>query len=275
VNSDEQATIHIGEQRPIIRSEIDNSGDTPTISYELDGDYGDEEITEVDLGMGDGPKMERTYTTNKGYLDLGTKLTVLPSVKTEEEVYLRVVPELMSVRAENNFVTASEGLSAIVSYPTLFRTYVRSQFTLKSGQTVAIGGLVSEDERVEENGIPLLKDIPWIGKWLFTYENTNVTRSETIIFITVKVVSGKELQTVAGVPVRAGLAQEEIDRIHEEDADGAEYNEDRAREALEAAKDAEDKKFENRVNKGIKRLFGLEKEDTADSLKPPESYLEE
>lgn len=279
-NSDEQATIHIGEQRPIIKSTIETGEGNNTIAYELDGDYGDEEISEVDLGGQDGPTQQRSYTTNKGYLDLGTKLTVLPSVKTEEEVYLRVVPELLSVRAENNFVISGGGdtgdtVTGVVSYPTLFRTYVRSQFTLKSGQTVAIGGLVSEDERKEVNGIPLLNRIPWLGKWLFSYESTSVVRSETIIFITVKVISGKELQTVAGVPIRSKSVQEEIDRIHEEDADGAEYNEDKAREALEAAEAAEDVRLENRVNNTVKRFFGFGKEEEVDAMEPPESYLEE
>lgn len=271
-NSDEQAFIHIGPQVPIIKSTTDGTGDTATRTYELDGDYGDEEIAEVDLGADAGtPKQKRSYTTNKGYLDLGTKLTVLPSVKTEEEVYLRVMPELVR-KTKDIELTSGDNT---VSYPEIFRTYVRTQFTLKSGQTVAIGGLIDESDREGESGIPLLKDIPWLGKYLFSYKTSSKQRSETVIFLTVKVIAGKELQTSAGVPVRSQGLQDEIDRIHQEDAYGAEYNEDKAREALEAAKAAEKAKVETRVNDAVKNFFGFGETEKADPLATPESYLKE
>ncbi len=270
-NSDEQAFIHIGPQQPIVKRTV-GSGDNASTAFELDGDYGAEEVTEIDLGSDSGtPRQKRSYTTNKGYLDLGTKLTVLPSVKTEEEVYLRVMPELVRKISDETFGAGTPGE---VKYPNLFRTYIRTQFTLKSGQTVAIGGLIDEDEREGENGIPLLKDIPWLGKRLFSYQTKNVARTETLIFLTVKVVSGKELQTTSGVPIRSTTMQADINRIQAEDADGAEYNATKAQAQMEISQAVEAAKLENRVNNRLKRMFGLAPEEQLDPLTEPESYLD-
>ena len=72
-------------------------------------------------------------------MDLGTMLTVAPSVKTAEEVYIKVVPILTN---EIDTLTAADGNV----YPIIFTTLVQTEFTLKSGSTIAIGGLVKENE---------------------------------------------------------------------------------------------------------------------------------
>jgi type II secretory pathway component GspD/PulD (secretin) len=218
VNSDEQATIHIGEQQPILRSELETTDGGDAIqTFELDPDYGGEIVEEIALGEG-AVSAGRVYTTNKGYLDLGTKLTVLPSVKTEEEVYIRVAPELMSQIGE---VIAGQQI-----FPVLFRTYVRTQFTVRSGQTIAIGGLVSERESKQQRKVPLVGDIPGLGR-LFRYEQVENSRSETIVFLTVKVIAGKDITAPMGIPIRATGIQSELERIEQEDAAGAVYSPDR------------------------------------------------
>ena len=267
VNSDEQAFIHIGEQRPIIKFTKESTTAGILTTGELDGDYGGQTVNEADLGGPNNQTSSRSYTTNKGYLDLGTKLTVLPSVKTEEEVYLKVAPEMVDSIGSQS---AGDGNS----YPVLFRTYVRSQFTIKSGQTIAIGGLVREENLDETNGVPLLNKIPFVGSRLFSYENTNKQRTETIIFLTVKVISGKELTTTSGVPINTKLIQEHLNTIHAQDANGAEYDEVKAQKDLAAKKAAE---AEAAIRKNpLKRLFGMDKEEkSTDPMQEPDSYLEE
>lgn len=245
VNSDEQATIHIGRQTPILKSSVESTTTGPIRTYELDPDFGGETVEEVILkeedrgakpAAGSAAGKMRKYTTPKGYLDLGTKLTVAPSVKTPEEIYVRVVPELTSVESYLDFGSGESR----VTYPVLFTTRVHTEFAIRSGQTIAIGGLVNEQTQKSESKVPVLGSIPFVGR-LFRYNTDKKVQSETIIFLTVKAVNSKDLTTVSAVPIRANLVQPEVDRIANEDSEGATYNEDRARVVLKA-KEAEQRK---------------------------------
>ena len=266
VSSDEQATIHIGEQRPIIQTDIEStSTGAAIVSYELDDDYGGEVVEELMLSPEAAQGRGRTYRVNKGYLDLGTKLTVLPSVKTEEEVYIRVVPELMSFIEDVSFpLQGGEGETiSTIDFPKLFRTYVRTQFTVKSGQTIAIGGLVSKRKTMDENKVPLLGDIPYFGR-AFRYNQESVTQSETIIFLTVKIMAGKELNVVSGIPIRSRGIQDEVETIQQEDARGAVYDPEYVRELidmLEGEPDAEE--AEERLRDELRSKKHGEEDDEA------------
>ena len=231
VNSDEQATIHIGEQTPIIKSTVESTeGGNPIRTFELDPDFGGETIEEIDLAPEEGEGRRgrmRKYTTPKGYLDLGTKLTVSPSVKTEEEIYIKVVPELISVI---DFESLGTGENRI-RYPVLFSTRVNTEFTIRSGQTIAIGGLVNEQTRNNETKVPLLGSVPALGR-LFRYNLEEKVQSETIIFLTVKSTPSEGMVTSTGIPSRSYLVQPKVERIEHEDSEGAEYSQERARERM-------------------------------------------
>lgn len=245
VTSEHQATIHIGPQTPIFKSSVDNNAGGSTRTYELDEAFGGETVEELELapqaGAGKGGRRGKMgkYTTPKGYLDLGTKLTVAPSVKSEEEIYIRVVPELISV---TSYESVGSGDSA-VRYPVLFTTRVNTEFSIHTGQTIAIGGLVNHRTKNAENVVPILGNIPGLGR-LFRYESKEKEEAETIIFLTVKIVPSDEMTTTGAVPTTAYLVQPEIERIQREDSEGAEYTPERAREKMrQAVEDAKQKKW--------------------------------
>lgn len=222
VSSEKQAMIHIGLQQPIIKSEVDNSGSSPTTKTSLDDNFGG--ASNAPVSLVDGSTIAGGYTAYSGYLDLGTKLTVAPSVKTDDEVYIKVVPELTSV---DGSIIAPDGNA----YPILFATRVFTEFTIKSGQTIAIGGLVNDNETTTTTKVPVLGDIPLLGR-LFRYDITGNDRSETIVFLTVKVVPSGKVNTSTAVPVRARFVQEELEKIEIEDAKGAVYDYKEGKKAL-------------------------------------------
>jgi type II secretory pathway component HofQ len=55
---------------------------------------------------------------------------------------------------------------------------------LENMQTVVFGGLTETLTSEKESGIPILKDIPWIGKWLFGSVEYDEQRSELLVFMT-------------------------------------------------------------------------------------------
>lgn len=69
---------------------------------------------------------------------------------------------------------------------------------MKDGETIAIGGLILEQDRKSVSGIPILKDIPIIGM-LFSRTDNRKERSEIVFFLTAKVVdNGNRTSTGAG-----------------------------------------------------------------------------
>ena len=59
-----------------------------------------------------------------------------------------------------------------------------SDVILENNQTVVFGGLTEKTVTESESGIPFLKDIPIIGKWLFGTVNQSESRTELLVFMT-------------------------------------------------------------------------------------------
>lgn len=69
------------------------------------------------------------------------------------------------------------------------KTSTKSMHTLvkiKDGDTIAVGGLITSNDNKSEKGIPLLRDLPLVGKF-FEYKSTIHKKTELVIFITPKI----------------------------------------------------------------------------------------
>lgn len=64
---------------------------------------------------------------------------------------------------------------------------VQTQITMMDGDTIAVGGLISEQVSNNSNGIPGLIRIPWLG-WLFGNKSISKQRNELIMFFTPHVI---------------------------------------------------------------------------------------
>ncbi|MCW5936929.1 MAG: hypothetical protein KIT11_06455 [Fimbriimonadaceae bacterium] len=62
---------------------------------------------------------------------------------------------------------------------------------MRSGETIALGGLIMDQDRKSVSGIPILKDIPIIGQ-LFSRRNDSKVRTEIVFFLTAMEVTGKD-----------------------------------------------------------------------------------
>ncbi|MBN1515052.1 tetratricopeptide repeat protein [Candidatus Sumerlaeota bacterium] len=59
---------------------------------------------------------------------------------------------------------------------------------VNNGQTIVLGGWVQEYNRALESGVPVLKDIPYIGSFLFGRSMKSLERTTLLIFLTAKLV---------------------------------------------------------------------------------------
>src|SRR5262245_23165372 len=102
----------------------------------------------------------------------GVILKVLPHVNQNGSITLEVDQEISNVANPNQQTLT----------PTISQRRVHSTVSITSGQTVLLGGLISERDTVTKSGLPILRDIKILGD-LLSDTNGTKTRSEIIIFI--------------------------------------------------------------------------------------------
>jgi type II secretory pathway component GspD/PulD (secretin) len=86
-----------------------------------------------------------------------------------------------------------------------------TEFNLASETTAVIGGLSRTVERQVDNGIPLLRDIPWIGPRLFGSKVRVKEQHEIVVFVTVGLVDPVHMRKDAGLPKNAVLGRQYVE----------------------------------------------------------------
>jgi general secretion pathway protein D len=107
------------------------------------------------------------------YQDTGVILEVTPHINRSGTVVLDVSQEVSSVAT-----TTSSGIDS----PTIQQRKISSIVTVQDGETVALGGLISDTTNRTGQGIPFLRDIPLLGN-LFGTEGNSKNRTELLVFL--------------------------------------------------------------------------------------------
>jgi len=128
-------------------------------------------------------------STNVEYRDVVLKLEVIPLVNSEKEITLQIALVSDSVGKS----TEIEGLGNI---PEINTRELLTTVTVPNNQTIVLGGLISTNDTESVTGIPLLSDIPGLGR-LFSTKTKGIDRDELMIFIQPSIVnSGSTLDYV-------------------------------------------------------------------------------
>jgi type IV pilus assembly protein PilQ len=109
---------------------------------------------------------------------IGVILRVTPHVNSDQTITMDIHPEVSELSSQ---ATVQGGV--IISL-----TAADTRVIVQDGETAVIGGLINEVETTNEQGLPVLKDVPVFGN-LFKYSNEVKKKRELIIFITPRVVS--------------------------------------------------------------------------------------
>ena len=113
--------------------------------------------------------------------DIGLVVKVTPRINPNGTVVLEIDEKFETQGADQNVPNESGGTDP---YATVTTRKMASEVTVENLQTIVLGGLVKKSKVNSESGIPILKDIPWIGKWLFGSVSQKEARSELLVFIT-------------------------------------------------------------------------------------------
>jgi type IV pilus assembly protein PilQ len=118
------------------------------------------------------------------YKDIGIILTVTPRVNRNDYVTLDVQPEASS---SSQNATLSSGGGNSVEIPIIQTRTAQTTVLIKSGNTLAIGGLMRVDVSDNYNKVPLMGDAPLLGP-LFRNKSLSKTKRDLLIFLTPTIV---------------------------------------------------------------------------------------
>jgi general secretion pathway protein D len=162
----QQAELQVGDQVPVITQSA------------------------VSVTNPDAPIVNQT-----AYRDTGVILSVTPHVRAGGIVEIDITQEVSSV-----VQTSSSGIDS----PTIRQRRITSTLLVPSGQSVALGGLIATTRTTNERGVPVLREIPGVGR-VFGSEGESVDRTELVILLKPTVITDPTQPTDAWLALPAAL----------------------------------------------------------------------
>jgi general secretion pathway protein D len=152
-----EASITVGEERPVVSSSINSGSGSST----------------------DGYSARATYE----YRNIGITLKVTPNINPQGFVVMEITQTADDVGGE---VTIDGN-----SVPVISKREISATVAVQDRSTIVLGGLIRKSTSRSANKIPLLGDIPLIG-WLFSTRNNSDDRSELVVLLTPYVLTNPE-----------------------------------------------------------------------------------
>ncbi len=113
------------------------------------------------------------------FRSVGIKLDIIPKINSDNFVNLKISQEISS---QGPFVGST---------PSFSTRLLNTEVVLKDNQVLIMGGLMRTDTIDSNEGIPILRKIPWLGK-LFSTDVDSTKKTELMIFITPHIISNAE-----------------------------------------------------------------------------------
>ena len=121
------------------------------------------------------------------YQDVVLKLEVIPLVNSENEITMQIA--LLNDEQNGNQIIEGAGTNGgNLTVPKISTREILTTATVPNNETIVLGGLIVGRDSQEKSGIPILSDIPYLGR-LFGSTTDSKTRSELMVFIQPSVVS--------------------------------------------------------------------------------------
>jgi general secretion pathway protein D len=154
----------------------------------------DNEEAEITVGK-NVPYVTRQDTTTTStinyssyeYKDVGISLKVTPQINKEGFVRMKLDQSVTKLDAQ----TQDVGTGLKILAPTTLKRTTKTTITVRSGDTVVIGGLIENYSSDGVYKVPLLGDIPLLG-WFFKYKSRVGDKTNLFIFITPRIIQKPE-----------------------------------------------------------------------------------
>lgn len=159
-----------------------------------------------------------SVTTTVEYRDVVLKLEVVPLINDNGEVNLTI--------AQVNDTVVGTQVVEPNEVPIIGTEQLVTSVTVPTGQTIVLGGLISEEKKKDTSGMPFISRVPVLGN-LFKDHDNSTTRKELIIFIQPVVVTddnrlkqasfNEDIRTRIGADAAEKFPQTPLPRVIEEE----------------------------------------------------------
>lgn len=123
------------------------------------------------------------------YTNLGTILTVTPRIAANDSIHLKVVPEVSNIdRIDTQTIAGLQNTANVYAI-----RKIETEVMIPSGNTLVMGGLISDTSNKAFKKVPILGDIPGLG-YFFRHENKSRSKANLIVFITPTIVQDYDFQ---------------------------------------------------------------------------------
>ena len=116
--------------------------------------------------------------------EFGNTLVVTPVINRDNFISMSVKPEISNKVGDQTFTFQG----ATVTSPIIDKRTLDSNVLIKSGDTLAIGGLLQDEVNKSTTKVPVLGDIPVIG-YAFQQHSNNRTKRNLLIFVTPTIIN--------------------------------------------------------------------------------------
>jgi len=133
--------------------------------------------------------------------NIGVTLSVTPTSFPDQRIDIKLDQEVKDFEGFINYGSPSRQGSAgsaivtdlttgILNQPVFNTRKLQTDLTVMNGQTVVMGGFIREDRQKVSDKIPLLGDLPYVGR-LFRSEVDKSVKKNLMLFLTARLINSK------------------------------------------------------------------------------------
>jgi len=194
------------------KATVDMTTKYPNVKISTKRTTGTSDSVDIASNLEAIPGEDKFMFAKEAFFSWGISLEVTPRISTNGLINVSIVPTISSLESwvETGTMDDSDIASGTVStkYPVIKVQRLISEFNLASGTTAVIGGLSITEEKQVDNGIALLRYIPWFGTRIFGSMSRVKEQKEIIVFVTVGLVDPHNIREDAGLPKNAVLGRQ-------------------------------------------------------------------
>ncbi|MBD1580971.1 secretin N-terminal domain-containing protein [Pseudoalteromonas sp. S16_S37] len=120
--------------------------------------------------------------TSVVYRETGIDLNVTPTVNAQGVILMEIEQEISN---------DASGDDSTQGQPTIFKRKIKTEVIAADGQTIMLGGLISQNNSITDTGVPFFSDLPIIGR-LFDGKKDTKSKTELVVMVTPRIVEASE-----------------------------------------------------------------------------------
>ncbi len=147
--------------------------------------------------------------------EAGIILTVTPRISPDGNIVMETLAEKSDFDGQSVPIFTDATTGNVVESPIKNITQVQTTVSVPNGQTVVLGGMITESDTTIERKVPWLGDIPLLGI-PFRYDYSSTRRKELLVFLTPRIIQNDaDSEFIKQVEAeRIHLMEEKAEKMH-------------------------------------------------------------